>query len=104
MAGKLDGKIAVVTGSSAGIGLGTAKRFAAERAQVFITGRRRQEAEGSRRRRLQRDGHSGGHDVPFDIEGIYEVVRAKADHVDAANARFYKAFARFGSHVAIVEA
>jgi hypothetical protein len=47
--------------------------------------------------------HGLGHDEPFDIEGIYEVVRAKAEHVDAANARFYKAFARFGS-LTIVEA
>jgi NAD(P)-dependent dehydrogenase (short-subunit alcohol dehydrogenase family) len=37
---KLEGKIAVVTGGSAGIGLATAKRFAAEGARVFITGRR----------------------------------------------------------------
>jgi NAD(P)-dependent dehydrogenase (short-subunit alcohol dehydrogenase family) len=42
MAGKLDGKIVVVTGESVGIGLRTAKRFVAEGAQVFITGRRRQ--------------------------------------------------------------
>jgi NAD(P)-dependent dehydrogenase (short-subunit alcohol dehydrogenase family) len=39
MSGKLAGKIAVVTGGSAGIGLGAAKRFAAEGARVFITGR-----------------------------------------------------------------
>jgi hypothetical protein len=45
LAGKLDGKIAVVTGGSAGIGLGTAKRFVAEGAQVFITGRRRLELD-----------------------------------------------------------
>ena len=37
---KLKNKVAVVTGGSAGIGLGAAKRFAAEGAQVFITGRR----------------------------------------------------------------
>jgi NAD(P)-dependent dehydrogenase (short-subunit alcohol dehydrogenase family) len=35
MAGKLDGNIAVVTGSSAGIGLGTAARLATERSQVW---------------------------------------------------------------------
>src|SRR5712692_10335837 len=37
--GKLTGKIAVVTGGSAGIGQGIAARFVAEGAQVFITGR-----------------------------------------------------------------
>jgi hypothetical protein len=45
MAKKLEGKIAVITGGSAGIGLGTAKRFAAESARVFITGRRRAELD-----------------------------------------------------------
>jgi NAD(P)-dependent dehydrogenase (short-subunit alcohol dehydrogenase family) len=37
---KLDGKIALVTGGSSGLGLATAKRFVAEGAYVFITGRR----------------------------------------------------------------
>jgi NAD(P)-dependent dehydrogenase (short-subunit alcohol dehydrogenase family) len=36
----LDSQVAVVTGASAGIGLAIAKRFAAEGAYVFITGRR----------------------------------------------------------------
>jgi NAD(P)-dependent dehydrogenase (short-subunit alcohol dehydrogenase family) len=38
--GKLEGKIALVSGGNSGIGLATAKRFASEGAQVFITGRR----------------------------------------------------------------
>jgi NAD(P)-dependent dehydrogenase (short-subunit alcohol dehydrogenase family) len=40
MAQKLAGKIAVVTGGATGIGFASAKRFAAEGARVFITGRR----------------------------------------------------------------
>jgi NAD(P)-dependent dehydrogenase (short-subunit alcohol dehydrogenase family) len=40
---KLDGKIALVTGGTSGIGLATAKRFVAEGAYVFITGRRESE-------------------------------------------------------------
>ncbi len=38
--GKLAGKIALVTGGNSGIGLATARRFVAEGAYVFITGRR----------------------------------------------------------------
>jgi NAD(P)-dependent dehydrogenase (short-subunit alcohol dehydrogenase family) len=41
--GKLDGKIALVTGGNSGIGLATAKRFVAEGAYVYITGRRESE-------------------------------------------------------------
>src|SRR5882757_9048735 len=43
MAGKLDGRIALVTGGTSGIGLATAKRFVNEGAYVFITGRREKE-------------------------------------------------------------
>ena len=43
MAGKLDGRIALVTGGTSGIGLATAKRFVAEGAYVFIIGRREKE-------------------------------------------------------------
>ena len=38
--GKLEGKIALVTGGNSGIGLATAKEFVGEGAYVFITGLR----------------------------------------------------------------
>ncbi len=43
--GKLDNKVAVVTGGSSGIGLAIAKRFVDEGAYVFITGRRQAELD-----------------------------------------------------------
>ena len=47
MSSKLEGKIAVVTGATAGIGLAAAKRFVTEGAHVFITGRRQAELDAA---------------------------------------------------------
>jgi NAD(P)-dependent dehydrogenase (short-subunit alcohol dehydrogenase family) len=43
--GRLEGRIAVITGGHSGIGLAAAKRFVAEGAQVFVTGRRQSELD-----------------------------------------------------------
>src|SRR5579875_2560697 len=40
--GKLDGKVAVITGGSSGLALASAKLFVDEGAHVFITGRRQE--------------------------------------------------------------
>ena len=45
MPGKLEGKIALVTGGSSGIGLATAQNFVKEGAFVYITGRRQAELD-----------------------------------------------------------
>lgn len=45
--GQLNGKIALVTGASSGIGLATAERFVAEGAHVYLTGRRKQELDAA---------------------------------------------------------
>jgi NAD(P)-dependent dehydrogenase (short-subunit alcohol dehydrogenase family) len=47
MSHKLSGKVALVTGGTSGIGLATAKRFVAEGAYVFITGRRQTELDAA---------------------------------------------------------
>jgi NAD(P)-dependent dehydrogenase (short-subunit alcohol dehydrogenase family) len=43
--GKLEGKIAVITGATSGMALATAKLFVAEGAYVFITGRRQEQLD-----------------------------------------------------------
>ncbi|MGA7275891.1 MAG: glucose 1-dehydrogenase [Candidatus Udaeobacter sp.] len=47
--GKLEGKIALITGANSGIGLATAKEFVNEGAYVFITGRREAELAAAKK-------------------------------------------------------
>lgn len=87
----LEGKVAVITGGSSGIGLATAKRFVREGAYVFITGRR--EAE------LQKAKADIGSNVTVvqgdvanlaDLDRLYATVKAEKGKVDivVANAGF----------------
>src|SRR5208282_4279428 len=81
--GKLDGKIAVITGGNSGIGLATEQRFVAEGAQVFITGRRQAELDkavkliGKNVTGVQGDVSNLG-----DLDRLYATVKQKAGHVD----------------------
>jgi NAD(P)-dependent dehydrogenase (short-subunit alcohol dehydrogenase family) len=68
--GKLDGKIALVTGANSGIGLATAKRFVSEGAYVFITGRR--EAELAAAAREIGENVAG---VPGDVSNLGDLDR-----------------------------
>ena len=47
MVGQLDGKVTLVTGGSTGIGLAVARRFAAEGATVYLTGRHKAELDAA---------------------------------------------------------
>jgi NAD(P)-dependent dehydrogenase (short-subunit alcohol dehydrogenase family) len=98
MSGKLAGKIAVVTGASAGIGLGAARRFAQEGARVFITGRDRTKLDKAVAEiGGEASGIAGDAANLADIDRIYTTIRQPAGRIDVllVNAGFYE-FGRFG--------
>jgi NAD(P)-dependent dehydrogenase (short-subunit alcohol dehydrogenase family) len=81
--GKLQGKVAVITGGSSGIGLATAKRFVAEGAYVFITGRRQSELDVAKAA-IGTSVSTVAGDVAnlADLDRLYRTVAAEKDRVD----------------------
>jgi NAD(P)-dependent dehydrogenase (short-subunit alcohol dehydrogenase family) len=83
MMGKLDGKIAVITGGNSGLGLATAERFVAEGAYVFITGRRQDQLDAAVRAIGGNVfGVQGDVSELDDLDRLFAIVREKKGRVD----------------------
>ena len=81
--GKLQGKIAVITGGTSGIGLATAKRFVAEDAHVFIMGRRRAELDAAVKQIGGKvTGVQGDIAKPADLDRLYQKVKETEGRID----------------------
>jgi NAD(P)-dependent dehydrogenase (short-subunit alcohol dehydrogenase family) len=99
MTRKLEGKVALITGGSAGIGLATAKRFAEEGAYVFITGRRQAELDaavkeiGPKAAAVRADASNMA-----DLAHLFDTVKTAKGRIDVlfANAGIYE-FTPLGS-------
>src|SRR5262245_5866345 len=88
---KLSGKVAVITGGSSGIGLATARRFVAEGAYVFITGRRPTELDKAKAL-IGKNVTAVQGDIAnlSDLDRLYETVKREKGvlHILVANAGF----------------
>lgn len=83
MSKKLDGKIALITGGSSGIGLATAKLFVNEGAYVFITGRRKKELdEATKQIGKNVKGIQGDVSKLADLDRLYETIQKEKGNID----------------------
>ena len=82
---KLEGKIALITGGTTGIGLAAARLFHDEGARVFITGRS-ELTLAEAKKQLPADITSIRSDASRlqDIDGLVATLQAKVDHIDVA--------------------
>ena len=77
--GKLQGKVAVITGGTTGIGFAAAKLFVEEGAYVFITGRRQKELDEAVKAIGDNViGVQGDVSNMADLDRLYETVQQKA--------------------------
>ena len=80
---QLDGKVALITGGTSGLGLATAKRFVSEGAYVFITGRRQAELDAAVKTLGQNaTGVKGDVTSLEDLDRLYALIKQKKGHLD----------------------
>ena len=91
--GKLDGKVALITGGTEGMGFATAQEFVDEGAFVFVTGRRQAEVDKA----VEKLGENA-HGIAADAGKVEDIERMYAEAIDIkgrldvvfANAGVYK--------------
>lgn len=81
--GKLNGKVALITGGNSGMGLSSAKLLASEGAKVVITGRRQKELDSA----VQEVGHGaigvqGDVSNLADLDKLYSIISNSHGHLD----------------------
>ncbi len=80
---RLEGKVAVVTGGTSGIGLATARRFVEEGAHIFITGRRKAELDAAVKQiGKQATGVRGDVASLSDLDSLYAEVKRQHGRID----------------------
>ena len=80
---KLAGKVALITGGTSGIGLATAKRFVAEGAVVYITGRRQPELDAAIKSIGKNViGVQGDASQMADLDRLFATIKQEQGHLD----------------------
>src|SRR5262249_45642595 len=96
--GKLEGKIALITGGTSGIGLATAKQFVREGAFVFVTGRRQPELDAAVKELEEKAiGVQGDVSSLAHLDRLFAKIKSEKERLDIlfANAGIAK-YARLG--------